>query len=175
MIRDLVSAGINRSGAANMDLCSQDYNQFKEDDIIIASIHLGYWSANVTQRQVTEIQHLFDAGVDIVIGHSPHIPQAIGTTEAGNLAFFSLGNFILNPDHLMPPLAHTSIVPRIDIYPYNNKMNLTVYPINIDNEGIPHLEETKNNTIISRIVKDSDNFYTSIDIRNNLGQMSLSQ
>jgi poly-gamma-glutamate synthesis protein (capsule biosynthesis protein) len=173
MIRDLVSAGTNRSGAADTDLCSHDYNQFKEADIIVASIHLGYWSANVTQRQVTEIQHLFDAGVDIVIGHSPHIPQAIGTTEAGNLAFFSLGNFILNPDHLMPSLAHTSIVPRIDIHTHNNTMNLTIYPINIDNEGIPNLEENNNNKIISRIVKDSDNFYTSINIRDNLGQMSV--
>ena len=107
MIRDLVSAGINHSGAADMDLCSYDFTQLKDADIIIASIHLGYWSANVSPRQVTEIQRLFDTGVDIVIGHSPHIPQAIATTEAGNLAFFSLGNFILNPDHLMPPLAHT--------------------------------------------------------------------
>jgi hypothetical protein len=173
MIRDLVSAGMNRSGAADMDLCSHDYNQLKNADIIIASIHLGYWSANVTQRQVTEVQHLFDAGVDIVIGHSPHIPQAIGTTEAGNLAFFSLGNFILNPDHLMPPVAHTSIVPRINIYTHNNTMNLTIYPIDIDNEGIPHLEENNNNSVISRIVKDSDNFYTSINIHNNLGQLSI--
>ena len=173
MIRDLVSAGINHSGAADMDLCSYDFNQLKDADIIIASIHLGYWSANVSPRQVTEIQRLFDAGVDIVIGHSPHIPQAIATTEAGNLAFFSLGNFILNPDHLMPPLAHTSIVPRLDIYTHNNTMNLTIYPINIDNEGIPHLEENSNNGIISRIVKDSDNFYTSINIRDYLGQLSV--
>ncbi len=173
MIRDLVSASINRSGAADMDLCSHDYNHLKDADIIIASIHLGYWSANVSQRQVTETQRLFDAGVDIVFGHSPHIPQAIATTEAGNLAFFSLGNFILNPDHLMPPLAHTSIVPRLDIYTHNNTMNLTIYPINIDNEGIAHLEENKNNRIISRIVKDSDNFYTSINIHDNLGRLSV--
>jgi Bacterial capsule synthesis protein PGA_cap len=73
MIRDLVSAGINRSGAADMDLCSHDFNQLKDADIIIASIYLGYWSANVSPRQVTEIQRLFDTGggVDIVIGHSP--------------------------------------------------------------------------------------------------------
>jgi hypothetical protein len=73
----------------------------------------------------------------------------------------------------MPPLAHTSIVPRLDIYTHNNTMNLTIYPINIDNEGIPHLEENSNNRIISRIVKDSDNFYTSINIRDNLGQLSV--
>jgi hypothetical protein len=81
----------------------------------------------------------------------------------------------------MPPLAHTSVVPRLDIYTHNNTMNLThnntmnltIYPFNIDNEGIPHLEENSNNRIISRIVKDSDNFYTSINICDNLGQLSV--
>jgi poly-gamma-glutamate capsule biosynthesis protein CapA/YwtB (metallophosphatase superfamily) len=151
------------------------YNKLKKKnaDIIIASIHLGYWSANVTQRQVTEIQSLFDSGVDIVIGHSPHIPQAIMVTEAGNLAFFSLGNFILRPDYLMPPLAYTTIVPRLDVMG-NNIVDVTIYPVRIDNYGIPHLEQHKNNNnIISRIVKDSDNFNTSIKIRDNLGLLSV--
>lgn len=174
VIRDLVSAGMNRSGAADMDACSHDYNNLKQKnaDIIIASIHLGYWSADVNQRQVTEIQRLFDSGVDIVIGHSPHIPQAIGATEAGNLAFFSLGNFILRPDYTMPPLAYTTIVPRLDIMD-NNIINVTIYPVRIDNHGIPHLEENKNNDIISRIAKDSDNFHTPIKIHDNIGLLSV--
>ena len=174
MIRDLVSAGMNRSGAADMDACSHDYNKLKEKnaDIVIASVHLGYWSANVTQKQVAEIQHLFDSGVDIVIGHSPHIPQAIGATEAGNLVFFSLGNFILRPNYIMPPLAYKTIVPRLDIME-NNTINLSIYPVIIDKEDIPHLEENKNNDIISRIVKDSGNFYTSIKIRDKLGFLSV--
>ena len=52
-------------------------------------------------------------------------------------------------------------------------MNLTIYPINTDNEGIPHLQENRNNRMISRIDKDSDNFYTSINIHDNLGQLSV--
>jgi hypothetical protein len=61
----------------------------------------------------------------------------------------------------MPLLAHTSIVPRLDIYThYNtmNLMNLTIYPINIDNEGIPHLEENSNNRIISKLSKIQTTF-----------------
>jgi hypothetical protein len=175
MIQDLVSAGTNRPGAADMDLCSHDYNKLKEKnaDIIIASIHLGYWSADVTQRQITEVQRLFDSGVDIVIGHSPHMPQAIWVTEAGSLAFFSLGNFILRPDYTMPPLAYTTVVPRLDIYTNNDTINVTIYPVRVDNHGIPHLEENKNNDIIHRIVNDSDNFYTSIKIHDNLGLLSV--
>ena len=66
----------------------------------------------------------------------------------------------------MPPLVYTSIVPRLDMMD-NNTINSTIYPIRIDNEGIPHLEENN----ISRIVKDSGNFYTSMNTHDNLGQL----
>jgi poly-gamma-glutamate synthesis protein (capsule biosynthesis protein) len=172
---DLVSAQANRAGGASMDACNHDYNSIRSQkgaDLIIASIHLGYWSPDVNEEQVKVVQHLFDSGVDIVIGHSPHMPQAIAATKGGNLAFFSLGNFILRPDYTMPELAHTTIVPQIDIYA-NNTVNVIIYPVRIDDDGIPHLEELSNNDIISRIAKDSDEFSTSIIIHDNLGLLAV--
>lgn len=172
---DLVSAQANRAGGASMDACNHDYNSIRSQkgaDLIIASIHLGYWSPDVNEEQVKVVQHLFDSGVDIVIGHSPHMPQAIAATKGGNLAFFSLGNFILRPDYIMPELAHTTIVPQIDIYA-NNTVNVIIYPVRIDDDGIPHLEELSNNDIISRIAKDSDEFSTSIIIHDNLGLLAV--
>ena len=64
------------------------------------------------------------------------------------MAFFSLGNFILRPDYLMPAKAHTTIVTKLDINTENNIMNVTRYPVRIDNDGIPYLEEKYNNGII---------------------------
>ena len=176
-LENLVSAQANRAGGASMDACNHEYNKIrlqKGADLIIASIHLGYWSPNVNEEQIKVVQHLFRLGVDIVIGHSPHMPQAIAATKGGNLAFFSVGNFILRPDYVMPPLAHTTIVPKIDIYP-DNTVNVTIYPVRIDNEGIPHLEEKSNNEIISRIAKDSDKFNTSLEIHDNLGILLIKQ
>ena len=175
VIDDLVSAQANRAGGASMDACNHDYNNIrlqKGADLIIASIHLGYWSPDVNEAQVKVVQHLFDSGVDMVIGHSPHMPQAIAATKGGNLAFFSLGNFILRPDYIMPELAHTTIVPKIDFYA-DNTVNVTIYPVRIDDGGIPHLEEHGNNDTISRIAKDSDEFSTSIIIHDNLGLLSI--
>ena len=172
---DLVSAQANRAGGASMYACNHDYNSIRSQkgaDLIIASIHLGRWSPDVNAEQVKIVQHLFYSGVDIVIGHSPHMPQAIAATEGGNLAFFSLGNFIFRPDYTMPELAHTTIVPQIDIYA-NNTVNVIIYPVRIDDDGIPHLEEHSNNDIISRIAKDSDEFYTSIMIHDNLGSLAV--
>lgn len=175
MIDDLVSAQANRAGGASVDACNHDYNNIRSQkgaDLIIASIHLGYWSPDVNEEQIKVVQHLFDSGVDIVIGHSPHMPQAIAATKGGNLAFFSLGNFILRPDYTMPELAHTTVVPQIDIYA-NNTVDVIIYPVRIDDDGIPHLEEHSNNDIISRIAKDSDEFSTSIIIHDNLGLLAV--
>ncbi|NOJ30415.1 MAG: hypothetical protein DA328_09645, partial [Nitrososphaeraceae archaeon] len=135
VLKKLVSAQTNHAGGASIEGCKHDYNKMKlqnKADIIIASIHLGYWSSHVSARQIDVVQHLFDSGVDIVIGHSPHIPQAIQKTktiEGEKLAFFSLGNFILKPDYVMPLEAHTTIVPKITIDTENNIMNVTIYSV----------------------------------------------
>jgi hypothetical protein len=96
-------------------------------------------------------------------------------TKNGKLAFFSLGNFIFRPDYLMPSLAHTTIVPKIELYT-DGRIDVTIYPVIIDNNGIPHLEEKqeeKGNHIISRIANDSKQFDTSINVSNNLGHISI--
>jgi poly-gamma-glutamate capsule biosynthesis protein CapA/YwtB (metallophosphatase superfamily) len=137
VLEDLVSAQADRAGGASIDACNHDYSNIRlqkgADDLIMASIDLGYWFPDVNEEQFEVVQYLFDSGVDIVIGHSPHMPQAIAATKGGNLAFFSLGNFILRPDYAMPELAHTTIVPKIDFYT-DNTVNVTIYPVRIDND-----------------------------------------
>ncbi|HSF49257.1 MAG TPA: CapA family protein [Nitrososphaeraceae archaeon] len=185
ILEDLVSAQTNRAGGASIDNCNHDYDKIRlqnQADLIIASIHLGIWSPNVSKEQIDVVQYLFDSGVDIVIGHSPHIPQAIlkttttdeGGKEEEKLAFFNLGNFILRPDYNMPSEAHITIVPELDIDTESNLMSVTIYPVTIDNEGIPHLEERWNNGIINKVTKTSaEGFGTSINIRENIGQISV--
>jgi poly-gamma-glutamate capsule biosynthesis protein CapA/YwtB (metallophosphatase superfamily) len=169
----LVSADPNRPGAASLSVCNHDYGNFrlkKGVDLIVASIHLGLWSPDVNKEQVKVVDYLIKSGVDIVIGHSPHMPQAMLATEEGKLAFFSLGNFIFRPDYEMPSLAHTTIVPKINLYK-DNRMDITIYPVRIDSGGVPHIEKNTND-IISRIAEGSKMFNTSIKIQNNLGYIS---
>lgn len=172
----LVSADTNRSGAASLAACDHNYDDLKlynGADIIVASIHLGLWSSDVSNEQVNVVNDLFESGVDIVIGHSPHMPQAIMITKEGKLAFFSLGNFIFRPDYQMPPLAHTTILPKINLY-NDNKMNVEVYPVKIDAGGIPYLEENTRD-ITSRIAEDSENFGTLIELHGNVGYLSTNK
>jgi poly-gamma-glutamate capsule biosynthesis protein CapA/YwtB (metallophosphatase superfamily) len=120
------------------------------------------------------------------MGHSPHMPQAIGKTttittttkedwkKGEKLAFFSLGNFIHKPNYPVPSDSYTTIVPKLDINTENNIMNVKIYPVRIDNDGTPHLEEKSNDKIISKIVKDSkEKFNTSINIYDNVGHLSV--
>ena len=167
---EFVSAGDSNPGTVVIDQCNHDYDKMRLSgaDLIIASVHYGYWSPDVSYGQQELVDNLFDAGVDIVIGHSPHMPQAI-LAKDDKLAFFSLGNFIFRPDYEMPELAHTTIMPRIDLYP--DRMDVTIFPIMIDEHGIPHLDE--NGDIISRIASVSKNFKTNVDIHNNIGLLSI--
>ncbi len=172
LLPHLVSADTNHPGAASLSACNQDYNNFrlkKNVDLIIASIHLGIWSPDVNKDQIKVVDYLIKSGVDIVIGHSPHMPQAILATE-GNLAFFSLGNFIFRPDYEMPLLAHTTILPKINLYK-DDRMDTTIYPIIIDAGGVPHIEKSAND-IVSRIAEASEKFDTSIEVESNLGYVS---
>jgi hypothetical protein len=188
VLENLVSAKSNRAGAATIDECNHDYDKIRLEtnaDLMIASIHLGYWSSEVNNKQIDVVQYLFDSGVDVVIGHSPHMPQAIGKTttitttkedwkKGEKLAFFSLGNFIHKPNYPVPPDSYTTIVPKFDINTENNIMNVKIYPVRIDNDGTPHLEEKSNDKIISKIVKDSkEKFNTSINIYDNVGHLSV--
>jgi poly-gamma-glutamate synthesis protein (capsule biosynthesis protein) len=168
---DLVSADASAAGAASLDGCDHDYDSIgSKADVIVASIHIGIWSEKVDEEQIKIVNRLFDSGVEVVIGHSAHMPQAVMTRD-GKVAFFSLGNFIFRPDYEMPSKAHAAIMPRIDIY--NDRIDVTVYPIKIDDSGIPHLDENKG--IISKIVNDSKAFSTEMRMKENLGYFSVSR
>lgn len=68
----------------------------KEADMTIVNIHWGVeYSGKQNQTQIDLAHSLIDAGVDLIIGHHPHVVQGIEEYE-GRLIFYSLGNFIFD-------------------------------------------------------------------------------
>ena len=68
-----------------------------EADVVIAVVHWGIEVAtcpSADQRAFAQI--LLDAGADAVIGHHPHVLQAIEFVD-GKLVAYSLGNFVWHP------------------------------------------------------------------------------
>ena len=169
---ELAGATSTSAGAATFNGCNPNFAKIKSEnvDLLVVSIHYGTWSSEVTEDQFDLVTRLLDAGADIVIGHSPHMPQAVMGGN-GKLAFFSLGNFIFRPDYRMPPLAYTSIVPHITIL--NDLVSATIYPIKIDYNGIPSLDQ--GNETIRRIADASRAFNTILKIEGNIGQLSTAR
>lgn len=79
----------------DFDLIKRDIDMVRDKvDVLMVSVHFGEeYNLNVTERQKEVSQFLADNGVDIVIGHHPHVVgkmDYIGDT----LVIYSLGNFI---------------------------------------------------------------------------------
>ena len=70
-----------------------------EADAVVVSIHWGVeYSTTTSSTQTSLAQYLADLGVDLVIGHHPHVIQRVNwvTGSGGNktLVYYSLGNFL---------------------------------------------------------------------------------
>ncbi|MBQ9940043.1 MAG: CapA family protein [Clostridia bacterium] len=73
-------------------------------DFVIASVHWGNEGAFKPSNEQKRVAQLFaDCGVDVIIGHHPHVLQPIEwlTGEEGNetLCVYSLGNFLAEQDY----------------------------------------------------------------------------
>ncbi len=77
------------------ELAKQDIEAVRDRvDVVIVSMHFGdEYSLNVSSRQREIATYLASLGVDIVIGHHPHVVEPIEMID-DTLVIYSLGNFI---------------------------------------------------------------------------------
>jgi poly-gamma-glutamate synthesis protein (capsule biosynthesis protein) len=73
----------------------------READVVVLSMH---WGVAFVPRLVADYQTAvaeagFAAGADLIFGHHPHSPRAIGV-HSGKACFYSLSNFITTSNHL---------------------------------------------------------------------------
>ncbi len=67
-----------------------------EADVIIVSLHWGHeFIDSPSPRQVKLAHELVDSGVNLIIGHHPHVLQAVESYRGAVIAY-SLGNFIFD-------------------------------------------------------------------------------
>ncbi len=76
-------------------------------DVVIVSVHWGNeYQHQPSPRQKAAASALVGAGVDLIIGHHPHVLQPLSWVEAEGrrgLVAYSLGNFISNQDRTWRP------------------------------------------------------------------------
>ncbi len=64
-------------------------------DLVIISIHWGAEYSPTTQRQRTLARQMVAAGADLIVGHGPHVLQAVEMLD-GALVAYSLGNSLFD-------------------------------------------------------------------------------
>lgn len=133
---------IDKPGVAVMDITQAQtdiINAKTEAELVIISMHSGTeYTPNPNQKQIDFARAAIDSGADLVLGHHPHVVQAIEDYK-GKKIFYSLGNFIFDQawsketqEGLMVKLtfANTSIT------------NTELMPIKIENWCQPRLLES---------------------------------
>ena len=161
------SAKEDSPGAASFAACNvtDSIRRLNEKaDVVVVVLHWGTsWTQEVTASQIVTADQMFQAGADIVIGHHPHMLQAVKAYEK-KLTIFSLGNFMLRPDYDMPSDAHNSVVAFIEIAE-GKVRQCYLYPIRLDAHGVPRLPtRAEAKVILSNLADLSEAFDTQIEI-----------
>lgn len=116
-----------------------DANKVKADvervrnkvDLVIVSIHWGdEYSNDISSNQQEIANYLASLGVDIVIGHHPHVIQPIQKID-NTLVFYSLGNFLSGQD-TADTLTGLIASLNVTVEKSNNEKTVSFGPIKAD-------------------------------------------
>ena len=146
----------------NADKVKNDIDNVKDQvDVIIVSMHWGVENTNTpteSQKQIAE--YLSSLGVNLVIGHHPHVVQPVEYVN-DTLVIYSLGNFISN--QLSIALNNgIGLMYGIDIVVEENK-------VTFENEYkelvLAYAERSKNFKVIpfSKLTNDLLNDYKNVE------------
>ena len=104
--------------------------QMKEEvDILVLSIHWGKERSTKPRKQEIDLaKSCIDAGVDIVMGHHPHVLQGVEMYK-GKPIFYSLGNFVFGGKD---KITRTTMIGQINIVDKKIE-SINVIPCNIVN------------------------------------------
>lgn len=121
-------------------------------DLQVANVHWGEeYKNDFSQKQADLAHFLIDEGVDVVIGHHPHVIQGIEVYK-GKPIFYSLGNFIF--DQYFSKETQTGLLVEINIV--NNKLQSNLYPIISKVSRVSLLDTKEKERVLNDLVKYSN-------------------
>ncbi len=108
-------------------------------DFLVASFHWGASQSRTLTLPQRAVAHCaIDAGVDLVVGHHPHIVQGVEVYRERPV-FYALGNFVLDHDHPMfLPTARESICLKISLRG-GKLVGVEAFPVLIERDGSPRI------------------------------------
>ena len=145
-------------------------------DFLLASFHWGAsQSRTLTLSQQAVAHAAVEAGVDVIVGHHPHIVQGVEVYR-GRPVFYALGNFVLDHDHPMfLPTARESICLKLTLKG-GALSRVTIAPVVIEADGSPRIlgeEEPRSAEILGTLASLSKKLGTQIEILRGEGVVSF--
>ena len=158
----------------NIDDALTDVREFKDKvDLMVVSMHWGDEFIHIPSAAQQEIGHqLVDSGVDLILGHHPHVIQGVEQYKEG-LIFYSLGNFVFD----MPwyPDSNKSLIAKIKFHKLKKKLSYEVVPVRINRNYQPELMPEKDGAEILKHVEYLSNLITDSNEVYNSGQYYIEQ
>lgn len=142
-----------------VSLIKKDVAKLKRDsvDFIIVNLHWGTEKATEPDTSQVGFAHaLIDAGVDLIVGHHPHVLQGIERYRNGVIAY-SLGNFIFGGKNLSS--YDTAL---LEVKLFGTEAEYTLVPIRVTDWRANALEGSSADSILTYVASISNLFPRSI-------------
>lgn len=135
----------------DINIILEDIKKVRESvDFLIVSLHWGVEESNfISQEQRAFAKRLIDNGVDIILGHHPHVIQPIEIYK-GKPIIYSMGNYIFdqNDENNKQGMVVSIIIQDRDIE------RLEVIPIYIQNKSEPIIAKgSLGMSIMNKLIK----------------------
>ncbi len=126
-----------------------------EADAVVVSMHWGVeYSTTTSSTQHSLAQYLADLGVNLVIGHHPHVIQRVSRVKGKNgnetLVFYSLGNFLSSQERAPRMLG---AVANVRLQKKNGEVTITQAKIT---PTVTHFEKGKKDFKIYKLSEYTD-------------------
>ncbi len=112
----------------------------EQSDIQIAYVHDGQeYKLTPVLTQERFARYLIEQGIDVYIGHHPHVVQSIDWYQDRPI-FYSLGNFVFDQYFSTPVQQGLGLVVQL----HNERVSIALHPISsIDSKATPYLMDAK--------------------------------
>ena len=146
-----------------LDSFESDIRELRESvDVEVVSMHWGISGSNETAQYQAALGHAaIDAGADVVIGHGPHVIQAVEVYK-GKPIFYSLGNFTFGWEGIRPDWVGLMVWADLE---ESRLVRVRCSPVRPDAEGQTALRSVDEEREAVQTLYDlSRSFGTTLDI-----------
>jgi len=158
----------------NKEIVEADIRKAKSQaDIVVASFHWGQEShTDLRPYQVALGHAAIDAGASLVIGHHPHILQAVEKYKHG-VILYSMGNFAFGS---YSQIAKVSALAEIS-FSGNKITKVQLVPINVNNVSVlfqtQPLQGNAAVKVVTQLQEMSEQLGTRLNLVNNLATLEM--